>query len=381
MAFSDLAMMLLLVFASQALAGKGTSATADKSVDNLLDNVVDKLLDRAVKALSLHHTVLNDATVGKPGHSAVLPRTSGSASSLTSRLPQIRSEALPSHHMQRMSLDGRAWAKSLGLRPCAELYKSHAKRLEPAKVATRDSLAEKTSSQTQIEEIIALQPLVIFSKSTCPFCAKAKESFKNIGVATVPTVELDTLQPKVAEEIQDHLGSLTGARTVPRVFVGHKFIGGGDDVVKLAESGELKTLVDKAREEYSDDLRGKNIGKIQESDEEWSKKLDPKVYNILRGRGTERPGSHEYDQFYPEAGYFSCAGCGLPLYSASSKFKSNCGWPVFDMCYHSEDLGCHVCTRPDGTGSLEILCPKCSGHLGHVFFDSFTADNPNGERH
>jgi peptide-methionine (R)-S-oxide reductase len=242
-------------------------------------------------------------------------------------------------------------------------------------------MAQKSSVQTQIEEIIALQPMVIFSKSTCPFCMQAKEAFKKTKSPSPPTVELDKLDPDVANQIQDHLMSLTGARTVPRVFVGHKFIGGGTDVVKLAETGDLGSLVDKAMGDHSDDLRGKDLSDAGKSEPDWKKELGPELYYILRERGTERPGSHEYDQFYPEVGYFGCAGCGLPLYSAQSKFRSNCGWPVFDKCYHSDQIGCHVCTRPDGTGSLEILCPKCSGHLGHVFFDSFTKDNPNGERH
>lgn len=43
--------------------------------------------------------------------------------------------------------------------------------------------------------------------------------------------------------IQDALGDLTGARSVPRVFIGGKFIGGGDDTVRKADSGELKQLL------------------------------------------------------------------------------------------------------------------------------------------
>lgn len=43
--------------------------------------------------------------------------------------------------------------------------------------------------------------------------------------------------------MQDVLGELTGARSVPRVFVNGKFIGGGTDVKKLYESGELNKLV------------------------------------------------------------------------------------------------------------------------------------------
>jgi len=222
----------------------------------------------------------------------------------------------------------------------------------------------------------------MFSKQACPFCAQAKQAFKAIGFGhVVQSIELDGLDSGMAQEVQDHLETLTGARTVPRVFVGHKFIGGGTDVVDLEKSGKLKPLVEDAMMEHQSDLSGTDISESGKSDEEWRKQLDPKVYRILRGRGTERPGSSEYDQFYPSTGYFSCAGCDLPLYSASSKFQSSCGWPVFDKCYHSEEIGCHVCTRPDGSGSLEILCPKCSGHLGHVFFDAFSEENPNGERH
>ena len=41
---------------------------------------------------------------------------------------------------------------------------------------------------------------------------------------------------------QDALGALTGARSVPRVFVGGSFLGGGDDTVAAAKSGKLAQL-------------------------------------------------------------------------------------------------------------------------------------------
>mmetsp|Transcript_144878 Transcript_144878/g.255371 ORF Transcript_144878/g.255371 Transcript_144878/m.255371 type:complete len:351 (-) Transcript_144878:123-1175(-) len=246
----------------------------------------------------------------------------------------------------------------------------------------RASLAEKTTMQTQVEEIIAMNPMVMFSKTTCPFCAKAKQAIVEIGEPDGWTmVELDQLDPNTAAQVQDHLETLTGARTVPRVFIGHQCIGGGTDTVNLAASGELKSLITNAKVEHRSDLQGKDFSDLGKTEDDWKKELDPKVYGILRNRGTEYPGSHEYDQFYPEEGYFACAGCDLPLYSADSKFRSSCGWPVFDKCYHSEEIGCHVGTRPDGSGSLEIVCPRCAGHLGHVFFDAFTDENPNGERH
>jgi hypothetical protein len=56
-------------------------------------------------------------------------------------------------------------------------------------------------------------------------------------------LQLDNMQPGGSDptiiEIQDALYEVTGARSVPRVFVGGEFIGGGDDTAAKAASGEL----------------------------------------------------------------------------------------------------------------------------------------------
>merc|ERR1712136_386216 len=127
-----------------------------------------------------------------------------------------------------------------------------------------------------------------------------------------------------------------------------------------AAGGELKTLVDEAVGEKEREVRGQGEFVLSKPEETWRDELDFQRYNCLRRRGTEPPGSSEYDQFYPEKGHFGCGACSLPLYSASSKFKSSCGWPVFSRCYHSEEIGCHVATRSDGSGSLEILCQNAA---------------------
>lgn len=243
------------------------------------------------------------------------------------------------------------------------------------------AMVEKTPLQTRIEEIIALSPVVVISKTTCPYCAQAKEALKKAGARDVAVIELDKLGASQGAEIQEYMGTLTGATTVPRVFIGRKFVGGGTDTVKLQESGQLSTLVKEAEKKHEGELRGVHEATIVKDETEWRKELDPKTYRVLRQRGTEPPNSHEYNKFLPKQGYFACAGCNLPLYSATSKYASSCGWPVFDKCYESQEMGCHVGTRSDGSGSLEIFCPRCNGHLGHVFFDAFSASNPNGERH
>ncbi len=43
--------------------------------------------------------------------------------------------------------------------------------------------------------------------------------------------------------VQEVMGRLTGATSVPRVFIGGKFIGGGDETAALDASGELARLL------------------------------------------------------------------------------------------------------------------------------------------
>lgn len=50
-------------------------------------------------------------------------------------------------------------------------------------------------------------------------------------------IELDDRED--GDEIQNILAEMTGARTVPRVFVNGKCLGGGTEVKKLYDSGEL----------------------------------------------------------------------------------------------------------------------------------------------
>ena len=116
---------------------------------------------------------------------------------------------------------------------------------------------------------------------------------------------------------------------------------------------------------------------VKKSVDEWKSELNDAEYYVLREKGTERPGTGEYNKFYPKSGHFVCAGCGTPLYSAESKFDSGCGWPAFDKIVEGS-----VVTQTDrslGMTRVEIMCAGCGGHLGHVFEgEGFT---PTMERH
>jgi peptide-methionine (R)-S-oxide reductase len=54
---------------------------------------------------------------------------------------------------------------------------------------------------------------------------------------------------------------------------------------------------------------------VTHSDEEWRKLLTPEQYDILRGHGTERPGSCALN-YEKRAGTFSCVGCGKDLFAS-----------------------------------------------------------------
>lgn len=105
---------------------------------------------------------------------------------------------------------------------------------------------------------------------------------------------------------------------------------------------------------------------VTRTDAEWRAMLTPEQYQVMRGHGTERPGScallHE-----KRAGAFACAGCGQPLFVANRKFESGTGWPSFDTPL--EEATEETVDRSHGMVRTEVHCSQCGSHLGHVFPD------------
>ncbi|XP_015898903.1 glutaredoxin-C4 [Ziziphus jujuba] len=102
-----------------------------------------------------------------------------------------------------------------------------------------------------IKKTISSHKIVIFSKSYCPYCRRAKAVFKELK--QVPhVIELDERDD--GSDIQDAMAEIIGRRTVPQVFINGKHIGGSDDTVEAYESGELAKLLGIAAEDRNDDL-------------------------------------------------------------------------------------------------------------------------------
>ncbi|KAL9377201.1 hypothetical protein Peur_031321 [Populus x canadensis] len=102
---------------------------------------------------------------------------------------------------------------------------------------------------TFVKKTISSHQIVIFSKSYCPYCKRAKGVFKELN-QTPHVVELD--QREDGHNIQDAMSEIVGRRTVPQVFIDGKHIGGSDDTVEAYESGELAKLLGVASEQKDD---------------------------------------------------------------------------------------------------------------------------------
>ncbi|KAB2016438.1 hypothetical protein ERO13_D08G091300v2 [Gossypium hirsutum] len=97
-----------------------------------------------------------------------------------------------------------------------------------------------SSEAAFVKKTISAHKIVIFSKSYCPYCRKAKSVFKELK--EVPfVVELDERDD--GWNIQDALSEIVGRRTVPQVFINGKHIGGSDDTVEAYQSGKLAKLL------------------------------------------------------------------------------------------------------------------------------------------
>jgi peptide-methionine (R)-S-oxide reductase len=122
--------------------------------------------------------------------------------------------------------------------------------------------------------------------------------------------------------------------------------------------------------------RPNRLKKIERSDEEWKRILSPEQYYITRQAGTEAPYSSPLLNVH-EQGVFKCICCDLPLFSSSTKFESNTGWPSFWAPISDRNVREAIDNSLSETRT-EVLCARCDAHLGHVFNDG---PKPTGLRY
>ena len=117
----------------------------------------------------------------------------------------------------------------------------------------------------------------------------------------------------------------------------------------------------------SDNQNNTKTSHIMKTDQEWKDQLTEEQYFVTREKGTEKPFTGIYDDFY-EKGVYNCVCCDKTLFNSESKFKSGCGWPSFNEIHSNKNIEFKEDTSHNRIRT-EVLCSHCGAHLGHVFND------------
>lgn len=83
-----------------------------------------------------------------------------------------------------------------------------------------------------------MQPVVIYTKSACPYCHAAKDLLRRKGAA-FEEISVDgdrAAQMRMAEKAN-------GRSTVPQIFIGATHVGGCDDLYALDADGRLDPML------------------------------------------------------------------------------------------------------------------------------------------
>jgi len=138
----------------------------------------------------------------------------------------------------------------------------------------------------------------------------------------------------------------------------------------------------------SGQLARRAINDIKLSDGEWKALLSSNQYQILRKKASEPRNSTKWpkgfeDFFQPGVYLCSCcfaAGAETPVYTSTMKFESGHGCPTF----WTNVAGNVYEQRNKNRRRSELVCARCSGHLGHVIRGEglfLVHGNPTDERH
>lgn len=115
---------------------------------------------------------------------------------------------------------------------------------------------------------------------------------------------------------------------------------------------------------------------VTKSEEEWKRELEPLSFSVTRRADTEMAFTGSYWK-EKRAGVYSCICCGTDLFTSATKFDSGTGWPSFWAPVHDKNVGRQT-DSAFGMVRVEVHCPRCGAHLGHVFEDG---PKPTGLRY
>ncbi|GFT81870.1 thioredoxin reductase 1, cytoplasmic [Trichonephila clavipes] len=103
----------------------------------------------------------------------------------------------------------------------------------------------------EVDNYIRSNDVMIFSKTTCPFCNKVKALLSSMGIQFT-VLELDTLEN--GPQMQKAMAERVGRTSVPQVFIRGQHVGGCDDTMAAHCSGKLHDMLFNEEPNYDYDL-------------------------------------------------------------------------------------------------------------------------------
>jgi glutaredoxin 3 len=104
-------------------------------------------------------------------------------------------------------------------------------------VALLGSRTRRETKKDHTEANVDQMKIVIYVKARCQRCWRVKRLLRRRNYA------FEVIDVSVDDEMRIWLVETTGSKTVPRVFVGGRLVGGFDEVRTLDRSGDLDRLV------------------------------------------------------------------------------------------------------------------------------------------
>ncbi|KAH8850840.1 Thioredoxin reductase 1, cytoplasmic [Schistosoma japonicum] len=98
-----------------------------------------------------------------------------------------------------------------------------------------------------LQRTIESAAVIVFSKTTCPFCKKLKDVLAEAKIKHA-TIELDQLSN--GSVIQKALSNFSKIETVPQMFVRGKFIGDSKAVLNYHNNNQLQAIVNENKYDY-----------------------------------------------------------------------------------------------------------------------------------
>ena len=106
---------------------------------------------------------------------------------------------------------------------------------------------------------------------------------------------------------------------------------------------------------------------IVKDEKEWRALLTDEQFHVTRKHGTERPFTGALLK-NKKTGVYTCVACGTDLFLSDTKYDSGTGWPSFWQPIAPENMG-YSEDNSIFMKRVEVHCPRCGAHLGHVFDD------------